>query len=76
MVNKRLLANSFLIYFEKNWLQNYPSDFKAYYYRQYVDDIINLFNSSQHLEVFQNGRQDSMSFTLKIISKTECAFLK
>ena len=22
------LANAFLVYFEKNWLQNYPSDFK------------------------------------------------
>ena len=33
------LANAFLVHFEKNWLQNCPSDFKPYYYRRYVDDI-------------------------------------
>ena len=31
------LANVFLVHFEKNWLQNCPSDFKPHYYRRYVD---------------------------------------
>ena len=39
------LVNVFLVYFEKNWLQNCPSDFKPRYYRRYVDDIFVLFTS-------------------------------
>ena len=37
------LANAFLVHFEKNWLQNCPSDYKPHYYRRYVDDIFVLF---------------------------------
>ena len=29
-----LLANAFLVHFEKKWLQNCPSDLKPYYYRR------------------------------------------
>ena len=57
------LANAFLAHFEKNWLQNFPSDFKPYYYQRYVDDIFILFTSPQHLEAFQNflnGRHANM----------------
>ena len=36
------VANTSLAYFEKNWLQNCPSDFKHHYYRRYVDDIFVL----------------------------------
>ena len=46
------LANVFLVYFEKNWLQNFPSDFKRHYYRRYVNDIFVLFISPEHLEAF------------------------
>ena len=38
-----VLANAFLVHFEKNWLQNCPSDYKPHYYRRYVDDIFVLF---------------------------------
>ena len=34
------LANAFLVHFEKNCLQNCPSDSKLYYYRRYVGDIL------------------------------------
>ena len=44
------LANAFLVYFEKNWLQNCPSDFKSYHYRWYVDDIFISFNLPEYLE--------------------------
>ena len=40
------LAIAFLVHFEKNWLQNCPSDFKTYYYRRYVDVI--YFYLPQH----------------------------
>ena len=54
------LANAFLVYLEKNWLQNCPSAFKSHYYRQYIDDTFVLFTSPEHLESFRNflnGRQ-------------------
>ena len=37
-----MLKNKF---FEKNWLQNWPFDFKLYYYRRYVADIFALSTS-------------------------------
>ena len=33
------LANAFLSYYEKNWLNNCPQGFKPVFYRRYVDDI-------------------------------------
>ena len=47
-----MLANAFLVHFEKNWLQNCPFDLKHYYYRQYVDDIFVFFTSPKHLKAF------------------------
>ena len=61
-------ANAFLAHFEKNWLQNWPSDFKHHYYQRYVDDIFVLFTSPKHLEAFVNflnGRHANMSFTVE-----------
>ena len=51
------LADGSFVYFEKNWLQNYPSDlsdFMPRYYRWYVDDIFVLFTSIEHLQAFRN----------------------
>ena len=48
------VANTFLVHFEKNWLQNCPSDFKPHYYQWYVNDIFVLFTSPKHLEAFRN----------------------
>ena len=39
------------LYFEKNWLQNCPSDFKPHYYMQFIGIFV-LFNSPEHLEAF------------------------
>ena len=61
-----MLANAFLVHFEKNWLQNCPSDLKPCCYRQYVDIFV-LFTSPKHLGVFQNflnSREANMSFTI------------
>ena len=37
------LANTFLVHFEKNWLQNCPCDFKSRCYWWYADDIYLCF---------------------------------
>ena len=67
------LANAFLVHFEKNWLQNYPSDFKPHYYRRYVDDIFVLFTLPKYLEAFRNflnARDANMSFTFQCEKKS------
>ena len=37
------LANAFLSYHDKNWLNSCPQRFKPFFYRLYVDDIFVLF---------------------------------
>ena len=72
------LANAFLVHFEKNWLQNCPSDFKAHYYRRYVDDIFVLFTSPKHLGAFRNflnGRHVNMLFTIEREKQNRMSFL-
>ena len=72
------LANAFLVLFEKNQLQNCPSDFKPYYCRRHVDDIFVLFTSPQHVEAFQNflnGQHANMSFTLESEKQNRMSFL-
>ena len=44
------LANVFLCYHEKIWLQNCPSEFKPVIYRRYVDDTFLLFRLKHHIE--------------------------
>ena len=46
------LANAFLSYHEKNWLNKCPQRFKPVCYRRYVGDIFILFKSNDHLKVF------------------------
>ena len=72
------LANSFLVHFEKNWLQNFPTDFKPHYYRRYVDDIFALFTSPKHLEAFHNflnSRHANISFTIEREKQSRMSFL-
>ena len=46
------LANAFLCFYEKKWLQECPDKFKLICYRRYVDDIFVLFKSRNHLIKF------------------------
>ena len=48
------LANAFLVYQEKNWLERCPPGYRPFYCRMYVGDIFVLFNSPEHLKGFQN----------------------
>ena len=62
------LANVFLSYYEKNWLNNCPQGFKPVFYRRYVDDIFLLFKSNDHLKYFQdflNSCHSNMSFSME-----------
>ena len=48
------LANAFLVYHEKKWLEPCPLEHRTFYYRRYVDDTFVLFNSPKHLKRFQS----------------------
>ena len=72
------LANVFLCYHEKIWLQNCPSEFKLVIYRRYVDDTFLLFRSKHHIEKFRNywNRQHkNIRFTSEIENENSIRFL-
>ena len=70
------LANAFLIFFQKNWLQNCSSDFRSHYNWWYVDNIFVLFTSPEHLEAFKIfwGQNANMSFTIKNEKQNRMSF--
>ena len=72
------LANAFLSYHEKNWLNSCPQGFKPVFYRRYVDDISVLFKSHDHLKYFHefpNSCQINMSFSIETERQKKCSFL-
>ena len=72
------LANAFLCYHEKKWLDNCPIAYKPLYYRRYVDDIFVLFSSPEHLQLFKdylNQCHKNMSFTSESEVNNSMSFL-
>ena len=60
------LANSFLVYHEKQWLDNCPENIKPLVYRRYVDDIFLLCRDAEHHQKFldyMNTKHVNMKFT-------------
>ena len=48
------LANEFLVYHKKYWLERCPLKYRPFCYQRYVDDIFVLFNLAEHLKSFQS----------------------
>ena len=72
------LANVFLCYHEKIWLQNCPSEFKPVIYIRYFDDTFLLFHWKQHIEKFRNylNRQHrNIKFTSETENENSISFL-
>ena len=72
------LANAFLVYHEKNWLERCPLEHRPLYYRRYVDDIFALFNSPEHLQCFPsylNSCHRNISFTIENEKDNRMSFL-
>ena len=46
-------ANIFLFFYEQNWLENCPVEFKPVVYRRYFDDTFLLFRSHEQIEKFR-----------------------
>ena len=73
------LANEFLIYDEKNCLDNCPLEYRPLYYRRYVDDIFVLFNSAEHLKRFDsylNSRHFNIYFSIEKEKDNGMSFLE
>ena len=63
-----ILANIFLCYHEKKWLENCPPEFKPIKYVRYVDDTFLLFWDESHVDLFQqylNQQHNNIKFTVE-----------
>ena len=72
------LANAFLSYHEKNWLNNCLERFKPVFYQHYTDDIFILFKLNDHLKYFQdflNSSHINMSFSMEREKGNKLSFL-
>ena len=72
------LANSFLCYHEKKWLEQCPNEFRPVFYQRYVDDIFVLFKSRDHIDKFHsylNSRHEKMKFSVEVEKENKLSFL-
>ena len=72
------LANIFMNYHEKIWLDECPSEIKPKYYRRYVDDIFVLCESVEQLERFKdylNSKHSNINFTSELEKDGKLPFL-
>ena len=72
------LADAFLSYHERNWLNNWPQGFTPVFYRRYIDDIFILFKSNDNLKYFQdflNSCHINKSFSMETKEENKLSFL-
>lgn len=72
------LANIFLCYYEKLWLQNCPQDFSPVLYKRYIDDTFVLFNNSNDAGLFLNylnSQHQNIKFTSELETNSSINFL-
>ena len=71
------LANPFLCHYEK-WLGNCPIHLKPVIYKRYTDDILVLFSSKKHLQLFVdylNKQHKCRKFTFEAENDNYFSFL-
>ena len=72
------LANLFLCYHEKKWLDECPVTFKPLIYKRYVDDTFLVFRENDHVELFFNyinNKHNNIKFTCERESNKKLSFL-
>lgn len=72
------LANAFLCYYEKVWLDECPNNFKPLIYKRYVDDTFLLFEDPSHVDQFLdflNNKHPNIRFTKELENNGELSFL-
>ena len=73
-----ILANIFLSYYEENWFNKCPIEFKPCFYRRYVDDIFVLFESSESADSFRkymSSKHQNINFTVEKENVGSLSFL-
>ena len=73
-----ILANIFLCYHEKRWLDNCPYEFKPIKYLRYVDDTFVLFWNESDADEFQkylNAQHPNIKFTVEKEQNNTLPFL-
>ena len=73
-----ILANIFLCYHEKHWLEDCPVEFKPIEYIRYVDDTFVLFRNESNVEEFQkylNTKHPNIKFTVEKEQDNKLPFL-
>ena len=71
------LANAFLSFYEKKWLEQCPEEFKPVYYRRYLDDIYVLLRPRDYFIKFMdylNKCHANTKFSLKEEKMESCLF--
>ena len=64
-----IIANPFLCYYEKQWLNSCPIEFKPKLCKRYVDDIFVMFRRRDHVKRFVdyvNTKHLNICFTFEI----------
>ena len=72
------LANIFLNYNEKIWLNICPTNFKPNYYKRYVDDTFVLFDDPNKSSLFLNylnSKHPNIKFTIETENEEKLPFL-
>ena len=72
------LANTFLCFHEKNWLNECPIEFKPLIYKRYVDDCFLIFKCKEHSIKFLeylNKKHKNISFTSELELNNTLPFL-
>jgi len=72
------LAEIFLSFHERNWIDQCPTEFKPVFYRRYVDDTFILFKSIDNAPLFLdylNRQHPSIKFTAELEKENTISFL-
>ena len=72
------LANIFMSYYERQWLEECPANFKPVWYRRYVDDTFLLFKKQEHVDAFLeyvNAKHRNIKFTVERENNNVLSFL-
>ena len=73
-----ILANIFLCFHEKKWLNDCPVQFKPKLYRRYMDDSFLVFSDTTHVDLFLNylnNKHPNIKFTKEIENNGHLPFL-
>ena len=73
-----ILANIFLCFHEKKWLNDCPVQFKPKLYRRYMDDSFLVFSDINHVDLFLNylnNKHPNIKFTKEIENNGYLPFL-